>query len=317
MDIAPFATLLRMVGVVAKAAAQPAGVKPTALREAFSLVTADPLGKKIAEGLKASGVGQALDLDARHLLAAGELDEECDEEFADSMSAIFGLPIQVEDDFSKVSLQAEFMQKGGERWMKSIGENLSVIAVVIAKWSPSRMSDEVEAFCECLVQVGVVMQAYDRTRMHQVFKKYGDALKKWDNSLEDYTEDSHWPPEDLKEFANPDCGLDDEAINAHSPLDSVWGGGGGALPSDLRQRKLCPRPNCDLCSDLDRTPPDIVGAIPEPRVQKKGYPKVGDQALFRGALMVITCRCFRVGIDLNVGFMGHPPKRSAPTMPTM
>lgn len=186
MDIKDFAQLLRMVEVVARAAAAPTGVKPVSLREAFASVSSDPLGKKIAEGLKARGVGQALDLDARQLLVAGELDEECDEEFADSMSAIFGLPLHIDDDFSKVSLQAEFVQNGGERWMKSVGENLSAIAVVIAKWSPSRMSDEIEAFCECLVQVGVVLQAYGRIRMHFMLKKYGDALAQWDAAFADY-----------------------------------------------------------------------------------------------------------------------------------
>lgn len=105
MDVGDFTKLMKMVEVVGRAAAQPAGVKPVALREAFAAVTNDPLGKKIAEGLKASGVGQALDLVARQLLAAGELDEECNAEFADSMSSVFGLPLHTEEDFSNISLK--------------------------------------------------------------------------------------------------------------------------------------------------------------------------------------------------------------------
>lgn len=93
--------------------------------------------------------------------------------------------------------------------MKSAGENLSIIAVVVAKWSPSRMSDEIEAFCDCLLQI----------RMHQVFNKYGGALKEMDIVFREYSEDSDWPPEQLKSFADIDCGLDEEAVNCLLPLD--------------------------------------------------------------------------------------------------
>lgn len=206
--------MLQMVEVVAKAAVQPAGVKLEALRSAFSLVSSAPLGRKIAEGLKASGVGQALDLDARQLLAAGDLDEECDEELVEAMSAIFGLPVEVADDFSKVSLGADFMVKGGERWMSAIRENLSAISVVVSKWSASRLADEIDPFCEILVQVGVVLSAYDRLRMHQAFNKYGSALMAWDSAFEEYSAAGEWPPAEVKQLVDLQCDFDDEAMFA-------------------------------------------------------------------------------------------------------
>ena len=66
-----FKEMLLAFQTVLRAASKHMGVGPTDLRSAFELLENTDCGRRIAEGLKSSGVGAAIAVDARELLVEG------------------------------------------------------------------------------------------------------------------------------------------------------------------------------------------------------------------------------------------------------
>ena len=157
VDLVDLLAVLHEYEVVVRAALCQPAIHARSLRSSLTFLEQNPSASLIREGFKIAGVGMSLRADSDVLLAVGELDAQCDEEFKGLQSSMLteGMPAASEDN-RQITVSLDCVQLSGQGVdsqcfaMNNTTECLRNLLRLTKKWSTGRMQDEV-------VSVGVMV----------------------------------------------------------------------------------------------------------------------------------------------------------------
>ena len=193
-DFADFQKLMLAMDTIATAATVPDGTKPSDLRAAFDLIGSATNAGTLREGLKACGMGQALELDARVLLATGELDDEYTEIFLSAAARIFDLGFgEVGSDCGDIFLDGRWHNDCGANVIEALRECMPDLAI-LGKLSHAKLSEEIDTVEELLIQVGFVVGIFDRLCWHKCVGQLLPRRTAWADELKLWKCGEPWPP---------------------------------------------------------------------------------------------------------------------------
>ena len=151
------------------AACKEPGVTPAELQQALDLIDSDDSARRFKEGFK-TGLGLAVTVSAKALLATGELDDQCDDGFdhvvrnVSSVGLKFGgeSDIVVAADFGKVA-------RGSCDIVPILRDALEKLSSVILHWSVRRLEEDKELVGQVALQFALTITMYDACRMSHCF----------------------------------------------------------------------------------------------------------------------------------------------------
>jgi hypothetical protein len=189
------------------------GVGPTDLRSAFELLENTDCGRRIAEGLKSSGVGAAIAVDARELLVEGELDKDCDDNFMIAAESILSTGVEDAGDmgFFLVNAQHCPLDARENDMPRMFLDGVMKLSDALTHWSTRRASEEIKSLIELVDHMGRNLAIFDATRNHVCFQALSGARMELAKCFLGVST-CEWPPPVL-----PDLGI----IEGDGPEDET------------------------------------------------------------------------------------------------
>ena len=116
------------------------------------------------------GLGAALEIEARTLLAASEMDEQLDDDFCHAYEVILEC-LNLQEAPKRCECSNRFSQHGGKELCHSLNEAMAHIKVVLKKWSPCKLAENVEIVAEVLEHPGVVVAVFNHLLLNEAFRE--------------------------------------------------------------------------------------------------------------------------------------------------
>jgi len=192
----PLQSLLQCVKTVCGAAQQDHAVSPQALQQALNDIESSEQGGRIQEGFR-TGVGAALLVDAKVLLAVGELDDQCNADFMQAVQNILGTGVDVNEESGWV-VPAECCSCSGPAsdMVSIITEGMEKLSEVIVQWSATMLTREMESLTELFYHIAKHIALYDAGKVTKCIECLGSARATWEAAMVSLTS-STWPPSSL------------------------------------------------------------------------------------------------------------------------
>ena len=176
-------TLCEAINTIAKAAANIAGVKPSAVSAAFEFIKSSRFGTKIYDGFK-SGMGAGLEVDAKLLLAKTALDEQLKSDFlVASEGVITVIDWCKETDTYTLAKNFVTTSESLEVCSSSLVDSIGCLKAVIEKFSPSTLAEEINEITYLLNLLGIAVLACDKLLLSAYYRALKGARKSIDTLL--------------------------------------------------------------------------------------------------------------------------------------
>lgn len=202
---APFAKVLQAVAVVCDAAIKQIPITPSKLQAALDFVDEDDMARRIKESWK-KALGAAIVAGAKLLLAEGELDDQCDDDFQHVLRNVHSTGVEVDPAGNSITVAADFgkVLKGRCEMVPILQDALTKLREVVGNWSASRIAKETENIEAVFLQFALNIVMYDASRMHECHQALGRARSAWARATEEggaKISEGEWPPAGVKDVA--------------------------------------------------------------------------------------------------------------------
>ena len=180
--------LLEKFVILVQGAINGVGVTPSDISLALSYFEGTGVRRRVGEALEHGCFGMALTADFNKLVAKGEMDEQCLEEFDSGLSSLFaeGMPKATTDGQRVVALSMVAAACDGQCDLVSLcAEAIQAMTGAFKSWSSGAMYKELESgsFVGAINQLVDCITAYDKARARSAVMSLAEMRAQWSLSF--------------------------------------------------------------------------------------------------------------------------------------